>query len=107
MVFASVYCSGGYQFDAPEKPIFDSRITKFIFRSSGDLNFMILVEDCDTGGPSSMTVRMEYLLGFQFSYYELCVETDGGKAGNFIFLIFVLWGCFNCRWVRVEAESLI
>ena len=57
MVIAAAYCSGGYQFDAREKPIFDSRITKFIFRSSGDLNFMILVEDCDTDGPSSMTVK--------------------------------------------------
>ena len=74
MVIAAAYCSGGYQFDAREKPIFDPRITKFIFRSSGDLYFMILVEDCDTGSPSSMTVRMEYLFGFQFSYCELCVE---------------------------------
>ena len=30
-----------------------------------------------------------------------------GEAGNIILLIFVLWGCFNYRWVRVEAESLI
>ena len=44
------------------KPVFDSRITKFVFRSSGDLNFVILVEDSNTGGPSSITVRMEYLI---------------------------------------------
>ena len=74
MVIAAAYCSGGYQFGAREKPIFDSRITKFISRSSGGLYFMILVEDCDTGGPSSMTVRMEYLFGFQFSYCEIYVE---------------------------------
>ena len=51
MVVAAAYYSGGYQFDAREKPIFDSRITKFMFRSSCDLNFVILVEDSDTGGP--------------------------------------------------------
>ena len=39
-------------------------ITKFVFRSSGDLNFVILVEDSDTGGPSSIIVRMEYLFVF-------------------------------------------
>ena len=32
-------------FDGREKPIFDSRITKFVFRSSGDLYFVMLVED--------------------------------------------------------------
>ena len=65
------------------------------------INFLILVEDCDTGGPSSMTVRMENLFGFQSSYCELYVEVR-----NIILLIFVLLACFNCRWVRVEAESL-
>ena len=39
-------------------------ITKFVFRSSGDLNFVILVEDSDTGVPSSVIVRMEYLFVF-------------------------------------------
>ena len=76
MVVAAAYYSGGYQFDAREKPIFDSRITKFMFRSSCDLNFVILVEDSDTGGPSSMTVRMEYLFVSRFSYCELCVENQ-------------------------------
>ena len=45
MVIAAVYYSGGYLFDGHEKPVFDSRITKFIFKSSGDLNFVMLVED--------------------------------------------------------------
>ena len=39
-------------------------ITKFVFRSSGDLNFVILVEDSDTGVPSSVIVRMKYLFVF-------------------------------------------
>ena len=106
MVIAEAYYSGGHQFDAREKPIFDSRITKFVFRRSGDSNFVIPIEDSDTGGRSSITVRIEYLLVFQVSYCELCVGNQCGEAGN-ILLIFVLWGCFNCRWVRVEAESLI
>ena len=106
MVIAEAYYLGGYQFDAREKPIFDSGITKFVFRSSGDSNFVILIEDSDTGGQSSITFRIEYLLVFQFSYCELCVGNQCGEAGN-ILLIFVLWGCFNCRWVGVEAESLI
>ena len=42
----------------------NSLITKFVFRSSGDLNFVILVEDSDTGVPSSIIVRMEYLFVF-------------------------------------------
>ena len=88
MVITAAYCSGGYQFDAREKPIFDSRITKFIFRSSGDLNFMTVVEHCDTGGPSSMTVRMEYLFGSQFSYCELCVENRGRGDRKHYFIDF-------------------
>ena len=62
MLIGTAYYSGGYQFDACEKPIFDSRITIFVFKSSGYLNF----EYSDTGGPISITVRMEYLLVFQF-----------------------------------------
>ena len=73
MVIAEVYYSGGYQFDAREKSILDFRITKCVFKRSGHLNFVILVEDSDTGGPSSITVRMEYRFVFQFSYCELCV----------------------------------
>ena len=92
MVIAEAYYSGGYQFDVSVKPIFDFRITKFVFRSSGDLNFVILIDDSDTGGPSSITVRTEYLFVFQFSYCELCVETDEGEAGTIILSIFVLEG---------------
>ena len=34
-------------------------------------------------------------------------KTDEVEVRNIILLIFVLLACFNCRWVRVEAESLI
>ena len=62
-----------------------------------------LVEDFNTGGPSSFAVRMEYLFAFQFCYCECCVESrwerEGGGAESIILLIFVLWHCFNHRWV--------
>ena len=35
-----------------------------MFRISGDVKFEIVVEDSDTGGPSSLTVRMEDLFAF-------------------------------------------
>ena len=34
--------------------------------SVGASNFEILVEDSDTNNPSSITVRMKYLVAFQF-----------------------------------------
>ena len=41
------------------------------------------VEDSDTGGQTSITVRMEYLLPFQYWYCELCVENWwGGDRKN-------------------------
>ena len=50
--------------------IFDSRFTKFVFRTSGGgeggITFLDLTEDSDNGCPSSVTVRMEYLFAFQF-----------------------------------------
>ena len=71
MVIATAYYSGGCQFNTREKP--NSHIMKFVFRTSGDLNFVILVENSSTGGPNSISVRMEYLFIFQFSYCGLCV----------------------------------
>ena len=44
MLIAAAYHSAGYEFEANQKPIFDFHITKFIFRSSGDLNFVTLVD---------------------------------------------------------------
>ena len=45
-----------------------------------------LVEDCDTGCPISVTVRMEYLFAFQFWYYERCVENwwEEGRKHCFV-----------------------
>lgn len=57
VIVTAAYYSGGYEFDSLEKPTFYSLITKFLLRSSGDLSFVILVENSDTGGPSTVTVR--------------------------------------------------
>ena len=38
MVIAVAYYSGGYQFDAREKPIFDSRITRLLDKKPLDNN---------------------------------------------------------------------
>ena len=62
MVITEAYYSGGYKFDARQKPIFDSRVTKYAFITSGDLNFVILVEDSDTSSPNAITVRMPHAL---------------------------------------------
>ena len=45
-------------------------------------NFDILVEDSKTGGPSSLTVRMEYLFAFQFRHCEVCLkdQCEGSKV---------------------------
>ena len=43
-----------------------SRFMKFVFRISGGIKYWDPVEDSDFGGPSSITVRMEYLLDFQY-----------------------------------------
>ena len=47
--------------------------------SVGAWHFEILAEDSNNGGPSSFTVRMEYLFAFQFWYCELCVENRWGE----------------------------
>ena len=49
----------GDQFDSPWWLVFASRFTKFALGSSGGIKYVILVEDSDNGGPSSLTVRIE------------------------------------------------
>ena len=44
---------------------------KFVFRISGNIKCLDPVEDSDTGGPSSITVRMEYL---RASNESMCVK---------------------------------
>ena len=59
------------------------------------MNFEILVEDSDTGSPSSVTVRMEYLFAFQYWYCELCAKTRWGEGRKHCLLVFVLWLCIG------------
>ena len=48
--------------------------------SAGAWNFEILVEDSDTGGPSSIAVRIECLrLSFQFQYVNFVWKTMMGR----------------------------
>ena len=72
----------------------------FVFRISGGIKFWDPVEDSDTGGPSSITVRMNHLFAFQFWFCELCVENQWGGGRKHCFVIFVIWLCFNRRGMR-------
>ena len=68
------------------------------------------VEDSDTGGPSSIFVRMKYLLAFQYWCCELCVEKRWRRGRkhcfvNFCFLA-VLESSMDKGWWG-GAESLI
>ena len=63
---------------------------KFEFRIGGGIKFWDLVEDSNTGGPTTVTVRMEYLL-FNSDIVNFVWKTDEGEAQSIILLIFGLW----------------
>ena len=63
---------------------------------------MTLVEDSDTGSSSSVIVRKEYLFALQFWCCELSGVKSMKKRQEALLLIFVIWGCFDRRWVRVR-----
>ena len=50
----------------------------FGFRSSGGTKFVILDEDSDNGGPSSITLTMEYLFALKFWCCKLSVGNQWG-----------------------------
>ena len=56
------------------QPVFNFRFMKFVFRIGEGMKIWDQVADSDTGGPSSIIVRMECLFAFQFWYCELFVE---------------------------------
>ena len=69
--------------------------------SSGAIKFVILVEDFDTSGTSSITVRKKYLLGFQY-VGKLVWETNEADGKSItLFVLFIIWCFFHCRWMRV------
>ena len=53
-----------------------------------------------------MTVRVQLLLRwntyllFNPDIVNFVWKTDEGKTESIVFLIFILWWCFNCRWMR-------
>ena len=65
---------------------------KFVFRISGKIKILGPAEDSDSGGPSSITVRMEYLyLLSKTDIVNLVWKTNEGGAEGIASLIFFLW----------------
>ena len=60
MVVTSGYRSGEFQFNFRGSLNVGFRFTKFVLGNSGGKRFVILVEDFNNGGLSSITVRKEY-----------------------------------------------
>ena len=79
----------------------------------GAWNFVVLVEDSDTRGSSSITMRMEYLFAFQIWCSEPCVENrwGGGRKHYFVnFLPFksalIVGGWGLVKWCRKSHLGL-
>ena len=53
-----------------------------------------------TGGTSSITVMMITYLVFNSDIVNFVWKTDEGEVESTVLLTFVLWQCFNHRWVR-------
>ena len=69
-------------------PIFDSRFLKFLFRISGGINCWDPVEDSDTGGLSSVTVRMDTYVLFSNDIVNFAYKPMRQKALFCQFLFF-------------------
>ena len=80
---------------------------KFVLGRYGGLKFVILMKDFNTGSPSSITVRKEYL--FCFSILILGTQCRkqpirGEQETLFCCSLFI-WGCFDRQWLRVGWGS--
>ena len=75
--------------------------TKHIYASE------ILVEDSDTGSPSSITIWMGILTSFSILIVKFVWKVDEGKVESIVLLIFVLWWCFNCQWWGEGRKSYL
>ena len=60
---------------------------KFVFRS-GDVNFVILVEDSNIGSPSSITVKWNAYLFFNSHIVNFVWESDEGETRNILLILF-------------------
>ena len=61
-------------------------------------NFVILVVDSNTGGPSLVAVRMEHLFAYQFDIENIGWKTCEVEKGSIILWIFSCMGAFNVGW---------
>ena len=102
-VVTSSYLPVVTQFDSRKWSVFDFRFMKVLLGRSGDIKFVILVEDCDTSRSSSITVMKETYLLFNSDFGNLEWETNEGGERKHYFVIFLIWGPFDCRWVRVSG----
>ena len=90
------------QIESYEYPIFDSRFMKFLFRISGGIKLW----DPSWVKTPTLAVRVQLPLGwniywlFNSDIVNFVWKTDEGEAESTVLLIFVLWKCFNRRWVR-------
>ena len=69
-------------------------LQNLFYESIGGIKFVILVENFDTGGPSLITVRKEYLFAVQFLFWEVSVGNQWGmEAGSTVLFLYmvVLW----------------
>ena len=60
------YHSRIFQLVPRRRAVFDTRFTKLVLRSNGSIKFVMLFQDSDTGGLSSITTRIKYLFDLQF-----------------------------------------
>ena len=58
---------------------------KFVFRISWGIKCREPVEDSITGGPSSVTVRMEYILAFNTDIVNFMWKTNEGERQKVLF----------------------
>ena len=61
----------------------------------GAWKFEILVEDSDSGAPSLVDVRTEYLFAYDFDIENFVWKTYEGEKGIIILLTFSCGGAFN------------
>ena len=75
-------------------------LLNFCSESMEGIKFWDPLEDSDTGGLSTVTVRWNTYLLFNSNILNFVWKTDEGEAESIVLLIFVLWRCFNRRWMR-------
>ena len=76
---------------------FDSFFMKFVFRITGGIKFWDLSEHSDK---FQLSLGWNTYLPFKSDIVNFQWKTDEGAAESIVLLIFVLWQCFNCQWMR-------